>query len=262
MRVLAFLGLTAAAALPATNAWAFHDFSELFDAGYAYRDIGAATPAHGDQYSVHFAGLFSLDDPGFNVQVNGGDDWLAEGRRVDQQWTAGANIFWRDRKGTFGISGSFASMDGPALPFFQKKAGTETLGLFGEYYVLKDLTLEIKGGGSTGGIPWASYFGGGGVTFYLLPDLALHSDASMTAFIAGRDWTNVRAEVEYLPYEPVPVSVYAGYDYTIVSTLGHANTFMLGFKVHFGHGQTLVEDQRTGPIEWTADAAPSAGLRF
>jgi hypothetical protein len=253
--------LAAALALACSPAAAQHDFTGLLDGGYAYRTRSGGGSGSANEASVHGAGLFTLDNPGFAVQLEGGDDFLELHGRQQQMWSAGGDIFWRDGKGTFGVSGLYSQIGGPAPPWFGQKTSSETGGIFGEYYVFEDLTLQIKGGGSTGSAESSAYFGGGGFTFYDSPDLALHAEGSVSTFTAGRDWTDANASLEYRPFASLPFSVYGGYDWSSFSTMGSVSTVFAGLKIHFGAGRTLLQEQRMGPVEWTGRAAPGAGLR-
>ena len=199
-----------------------------------------------------------MDNPGLNFQLEGGDDFYFAIKHNDAHlWNAGGSLFWRDNKGTIGISGSYFSVDAPALPLFAREKTIESYGAFGEYYVFENLTLQIKGGGTTGPEGSSSVYGGGGLTFYESRDFALHTELNFTSFTSGHDFTDVRSEVEYLPFNSIPLSLYAGYDYTAVSGASYVSTLLAGLKVHFGQGRALSTYNRTGPVEWNGTARPA-----
>lgn len=265
VRVLPLLAAFAWSAPAAAN-----DFSALFDTNFAYTRVPSA-PKQGlhaldtDQYTFKLAGLYTFDNPGFGVQLEGQDDFHYGIKfNLAHLWSAGGNFFWRDNKGTIGISASYFAVDAPALPLFPGKTSIESYGVFGEYYVFDNLTLQAKGGGSTGGVGAASVYGSAGLTWYDSPDLAVHMSATFTSYTSSNNWTNVDATVEYLPFRSVPVSLYMGYDFTNISGLGYTktSTFLGGFKIHFGQGSKLVDYQRTGPLEWTGASTPGANLKF
>lgn len=239
------------------------DVAGLLDGGFAYGRARAGGVSDSDQYTGHGALLYTLDNPGFAFQLDGsGDFYFAIPHSPAHLWSAEASAFWRDAKGTFGVSGSYFSVDAPAAPIFRLAKSIESYGFFGEYYVFKDLTLQIRGGGTTGEFGLASYDGAGGLTYYDSPDLAFHTEYNFTAFTSGHDWTDVNSSVEYLPFSRTPVSLYAGYDYTNVSHGGDLSTLFVGVKYRFGAARALSDYQRSGPIEWTGSARPGANLKF
>src|SRR4051812_30359568 len=52
--------------------------------------------------------LFSYDRPGINLQLGGSYDHVSKGS-VDE-WGFGGDLFWRERVGTFGVSGGYGSV--------------------------------------------------------------------------------------------------------------------------------------------------------
>jgi hypothetical protein len=257
--VLAALTLSPVMAL--ANPW--ENFSGLLDGGYAYSRIPLAHAVDSDQYTVQGSLLYAIDSPGLNVQFDGGNNfYFALPHNDAHMWNAGGSLFWRDNKGTFGVSGSYFSVDAPALPLFAEKKSIASFGFFGEYYAFGNLTLQIRGGGTTGPTGSTSGYGGGGLTFYESPDLALHTEVNFTSFTSGHDWTDIRAEIDYLPFNYIPVSLYAGYDHTAVSYGDRATTLLAGLRIHFGQGRVLSTYNRTGPTEWTGIGSPGANIRF
>ncbi|HWA91723.1 MAG TPA: hypothetical protein VG889_16920 [Rhizomicrobium sp.] len=248
------------------------DFSALFDTGFTYTRVPSAPkqllPAlDTDQYTFKLAGLYTFDNPGFAVQLEGMDDFHYGTKfNLAHLWNAGGDFFFRDNKGTVGLSISYFGVDAPALPLFPTKTSLESYGAFGEWYVFDNLTLQAKGGATTGsGVSRGdSVYGSGGFTFYDSPDVALHMDVGYTSYKSANNWVDIDTSIEYLPFNSVPVSLYLGYDFVNISGLGYAkaSTFFGGFKVHFGQGETLRDYQRTGPIEWTGNSTPGANLKF
>jgi hypothetical protein len=239
------------------------NFSGMIDGGYAYSRIPLHKAIDSDQYTVQGSLLYTIDSPGLNVQIDGGNDFYFAVPHSDAHlWNAGGSVFWRDSKGTFGVSGSYFSVDAPAFPLFAEKKSIASFGVFGEYYAFGNLSLQIRGGGTTGPTGSSSGYAGGGLTFYESPDFALHTEVNFTSFTSGHDWTDVRAEIEYLPFNSVPVGLYGGYDHTSVSYGDSANTLLAGLKIHFGQGRALSTYNRTGPAEWTGVGSPGANIRF
>ena len=114
--LLATLMLVPAAALAASDS-----FSGLLDGSYDYSRVPSGKSVDSDQYTVHGSLLYTLDNPGLNFQLEGGDDFYFAIKHNDAHlWNAGGSLFWRDNKGTIGISGSYFSVDAPALPLFAR----------------------------------------------------------------------------------------------------------------------------------------------
>ncbi len=64
-------------------------------------------------------------------------------------WSAGGTMFFRDNKGTIGLSGSYFAADAPPRRSSPGKKSVESYGFFGEYYPFRSLTLMVKGGGTS-----------------------------------------------------------------------------------------------------------------
>lgn len=245
-------------------------FGGLVDGGFIYARVRASGAVlDSDQYVGQGDLIYTFDNPGLAVQVDVSDDfYYGVAHRLAHLWSAGGSAFWRDDKGTFGFSGSYFSTDAAAQPLFAGKTSVETYGIFGEYYILKDLTLQARGGGTDGGgVGLQSYYGAAGLTWYDDPNLAVHAEYNYTTYSSGHDWTGIEGDVEYLPFHSVPVSMYVGYDYANISKAhdthgGDSAAIYLGLKLHLGTGLTLRDYQRTGAIEWTGDSRPGANLKF
>lgn len=255
-----------ACALPA-SAFAAADlsgFSGLIDGGFAYTRVPVLKlQVDADHYNFKGSLLYTFDNPGFGIQLDAQDDiYFAIKHNEANLWSAGGSVFWRDNKGTIGLTGSYFAVDAPATPLFSGKKSIENYGFFGEYYVLKTLTLQFKGGGTTGGVGYASLYAGGGLNWYEEPWLVFHLGMNFTSYTSAHDWTNVNSSIEYLPFYSLPVSLYAGYDYANVSSSRYASTFFAGLKFHFGPGTTLADYDRTGPLQWTGNSTPGANLKF
>jgi hypothetical protein len=238
-------------------------FSGLVDGNFTYARDRVGSAIDTDQYSAHGVLLYTFDNPGFGVQVEGQDNfYFGIKHNVANLWSSGGSVFFRDDKGTIGLSGSYFSVDAPAAPLFSGKKSVESFGFFGEYYPFHNLTLEMKGGGTSGPVGLESFFGGGGLTWYDYPDLAVHTEVNYTQFSSARDWTDVSASIEYLPFHALPVSVAFGYDHTIVGGVGYSSAFFANLKFHFGQGRVLSDFDRTGPVQYTGNATPGANIRF
>lgn len=262
------LALAALTAFPC-SAFATQDlsgFSGLIDGGFTYsRDtrnaVGSAIDT--DQYTLHGALLYTFDNPGFGFQIDGQNNYYFGIKHNEADlWSTGGTMFFRDDKGTIGLSGSYFAADAPAAPFFSGKKSLESYGFFGEYYPFRSLTLMVKGGGTSGPVGLASYFGGGGLTWYEYPDLAFHTEVNFTSFTSGEDWTDYNASLDYLPFRSMPMSISLGYDHAIVAGVGYTSAFFASLKFHFGQGNALVDYDRTGPVQYTGNATPGSNLKF
>ncbi len=239
------------------------NFSGILDGSFAYSNDRIGPAIDTDQYTVRGALLYTVDNPGFGFQLEGQDSFYYGLKFNDAHlWSAGGSMFFRDNKGTIGFSGSYFATDAPAAPFFTGKKSIESYGVFGEYYPFGNLTLQIKGGGTSGPVGLASYFAGGGIIFYDSPDLAVHANINYTSFTSGDDWTDFDLGAEYLPFNSVPVSINFGYDHAIVGGIGYTSTVYAGLKYHFGSGNVLSTYHRTGPVEFTGNATPGGNLKF
>lgn len=270
--ILASLTLSAFA-LCSAPAFATEDLSGLsgyLDGNYTYSNDRVGPAVDSNQYTVRGALTYTFDNPGFGFQIDGQDNFYF-GPKYDlaHLWSAGGSLFFRDDKGTIGLSGSYFSVDDVALPLFTGKTSIESYGFFGEYYPFRTLTLQIKGGGTTGPVGLTSYYGGGGLTYYDGPDLSAHIEANVTSFQGHGTWTDFNASLEYLPFHSIPMSFYAGYDHAIVAGLGGTATsgtgtsaLFAGIRYHFGAGHVLADYDRTGPVQYTGNATPGANLKF
>ena len=255
----------AAAFLPAcAHAGAdYTGFSGLLDGSFDYTRMTAGKSTDADQYTAHAATLYTFDNPGLALQIDGtGDFYFQAPHSPAHFWSTGLSLFWRDNKGTFGVSGSYFTVDRSAPPLFSGRKSVESFGVFGEYYILDDLTLQARGGGTLGSVGGSSYSGSGGLTWYESRDFAFHSEIDYTGYSAGRDWYAIDSNVEFMPFPVVPLSFYAGYEYANIARGGDASSLYAGLKLRFGSGAALRDYQRTGAIEWTGRTAPGAGIRY
>ena len=261
---IAALALLAAGACPAGSLAAdLSGFSGMLDGNFTYSRDRVGSSIDTDQYTGHGALLYTFDNPGFGIQIEGQDNFYYGIKHNDAHlWSAGGSVFFRDNKGTVGLSGSYFSADAPAAPFFPGKKSIESYGAFGEWYPFHNLTFQAKVGGTSGPVGLASVYGGGGLTFYDGPDLSVHAEINFTSFSSGNDWTDYNAGIEYLPFNSVPMSFSLGYDHAIVAGVGYTSSFFAGLKYHFGEGQVLANYDRTGPVQYTGNATPGSNLKF
>ncbi|MBV8978112.1 MAG: hypothetical protein JOZ13_12120 [Alphaproteobacteria bacterium] len=264
---IAAFALAAAALLPeaASAAQDLSGFSGLLSGGFIYaRTRAGSDVADSDQYVGQGSLLYTFDNPGFAAQIDVTDDnYFGTRHELAHIWSAGGSLFWRDSKGTIGLSGSYFAVDAAADPLFSGKKSLESYGAFGEYYVSNNFTLQARGGGTEGGgVGLQAWYGSGGLTWYDTPDLAAHVEASYTSYSSGKNWTGIEGVFEYLPFRSLPANIYIGYDYANISHGGDSAAIFLGLTWHFSAGRTLVDYERSGPIQWTGDDKPGANLKF
>ncbi len=220
---------------------------------------------HASDLTASGSAVLTAANPGFNVQVNFNNDaleFVTANTRTDVV-SYGGDAFWRDYAGSFGVNVTGTTVTNSNSG--NSGSGYQNYGLFGQFFALPDLTVETRGGLLEGHDK--GWYGGGGVVFYPLADVALSASgdyADVSTF--KRSFADGTFMVEYLPIHEVPVSLTLGYTYADYSQLAHRpNVFLLGLKIYLGgggQGGTLVDYQRNGTTNW--DGAPPAliGLGF
>jgi hypothetical protein len=263
VRLRLFLGLVLglATAAPAA-AFPVMEVSGVIDATGAYsradRIVVPKSRGHINQYAISGSLLMNFQ-PGWNAQINLGYDHYAHGGQSNI-FTIGSDLYWRDRKGTIGLSLAYNDSDAPATPIFTTRKDFETWGVFGEYYPFSGLTLGWKAGGVTGTV--GGGYGGAEIIWYENEDLAVHLTGNMAAFRTGNDWWSMGGTLDYLPFSAFPMSFYVGYDYTRISGGNRLNTIFWGLRYHFGDTRSLTTMDRSGPQQWTGGMTPGGRLRF
>jgi hypothetical protein len=194
--------------------------------------------------------LVSFDNPGFQAQLSGGDKHLdISGVSVDLTDIT-ANLFWRDRMGTFGASFTYHRLGaGVNINGFTASGSisAESYGVFGEYYFNKSLTFRVKGGGYSG--DFEGYYGGAGLAFYPGRNMALGFTYDYVSMTGGGHTSMPGASFEVLPYEEWPATV--GLNYTHETESGGSDIIGIVLKWHIGaNGNDLRAWDRTGPIQW------------
>jgi hypothetical protein len=215
-----------------------------------------------DQWNASGSAVLTLDNPGGDIQANfanAGVNTLGTKKIAgtsSDDWTYGADAYWRDYAGDFGVN-----ITDHNIP----KGEGETFvsgGFFGEFFALSDLTLRAKGGRLQGDAD--GWYGDSGLVFYPLDAIAI----SLTGDYArlqhgGPQVTDGGLSIEYLPVRDVPVSLSLGYTYARYEHMtggfaGDSNIFSIALKAYFGGGGrngALVDYQRNGATSW--DGAPS-----
>lgn len=241
--ILALLSGTASASASGSSV------SGAVDLGYSYTKLSNGG-GHLNNWNGSGTALVDVGN-GLNFQVgSGGSHTSFSGVRINT-WKADGAIFWRDWAGAFGATVNYHALSGAFTPLGVGASAKFTdYGLFGDYYMTRDITLSAAGGAFSGDIK--GYYGGGGLTYYLKRNIAFTADGAYTKFRnGGGHMTDFGAKLEYAPFVHVPVSMYAGYNYTDISgTSSKLNTFSVGLTVYFdgGAGDALVEHHRNGVV--------------
>jgi hypothetical protein len=221
--------------------------------------------AHPNAWLAKGSAVFTVTNPGLNIQINAADDAdRIPSRGLKDFGSYGGDVYWRDYAGSFGINANastatdLAALSNKAAPA-PYSYSVQTYGLFGQWFAEPYLTLEMKGGRFEGKIE--GLYGDGAVVLYPYHDMAL----SLTADYADaehlrKDVRDLVFTVEYLPVHDVPVSLYIGYDFAYANQLPHqqVSVLLVGIKAYIGgEGRTgsLVDYHRNGTTDW--DAAPS-----
>lgn len=228
---LAVLGQTAPAA----------DYSGAFEAGYSYARTGGV---HANSIVGGGSGLVSFGP--VNVQVDGGVNRQSMDGEHGTGWNGVLDGFWRDNKGTLGLSISYGA------PQWADALHSQGYGLFGEWYLWPDLTLRGKGGWTNlryAGDSSKGGFGGFAAEYYIIPDLGLSAGGDYTS-VRGLNVRTATFGTEYLFSRDWPLSMKLSYDY---QKYGNASisSYMIRLKYRLGSEGALVELDRSGPAVWT-----------
>ncbi len=223
---------------------------------------------HPNEWQANGSAVFTVANPGLNVQANVDNDADQLPKRdLKDFWSYGGDIYWRDYAGSFGINANWSKasdLGALSLKATPYSYSVQSYGWFGQWFAEPDLTLELKAGRIEGHEEGA--YGDGAVVVYPYEDMAL----SLTADYAEAQRTREQVRdavltVEYLPVHDVPVSLYVGYDYALVSQLPHeqVSVLLVGVRAYLGGGGrsgSLVEYQRNGTTNW--DAAPRTAFEL
>jgi len=194
--------------------------------------------------------LFSIANPGVNIQLDASFENVFDapaGIPESEAWSFSGEIFWRDAKGTFGVSVGTRADDA-----FDGSFDTASYSLFGEYYVNPMFTVQGKAGWFDTDTPRGGYFASAGATVYFLRNIAWSVGVDYRRI--DNPETNVMtysADVEFLPYPEIPASFFVGYAYTDFENLPESKAAIAGVRVYFGGGGssgTLLDRHRSGPV--------------
>lgn len=245
---IALLG--AAALLCGTaNAGSLEGFTGIMTGTYSY-----ASPKGTDLNSYGFGGAVNYAIPSTNFSVQGGFDYndftaSDDGDTMGEvTWTGHGAVAWRTANYALAAFGSYSNLN-----MYRENIGYGNYGLLGEYYPTADISLRVRGGGTTASIfdhDFDGGFVGAGASYYVLPELALNLDSTYSN-ISTLHTTNVSLGAEYMPLPEYPVSLALSYEYNGYAAGGSgivSNGLMLRLAYRFGTGASLAEFDRSGPL--------------
>lgn len=254
-----FLANAGAALAQSSESYGMGHLAGTLEAGYDRYDTDGKSV---NQWNANGSAVLTIDNPGMNIQVNTGNAALKTSGNDTDIWSYGADAYWRDYAGAFGVNftqDTFVTSTGH--DFYSG-------GFFGEFYALSNVTLRAKGGRVQG--DQDGWYGSTGLVFYPMNQIAISITGDYSHFKDnGPKVTDGTLQIEYLPVREVPVSLAIGYTYARYQHLssgfgGDSNIFSVAVKAYFGgvgHGG-LIDYQRNGATSW--DGAPStiAGTTF
>ncbi len=229
----------------------------------AYSDYDA-TYSHLGVFNTSGSALFTASNPGFDLQGNFSDSQVSASAHGGNGWTVGGDAFWRDYAGTIGANFTSHAIPGLSSDYLSYDA-------FGQWFVLPEATLQIKGG-------WMSShydgpFGSAGVVVYPINQIALDLTADYAkANHLGPEMKDIGLSAEFLPIVEIPVSLAISYTRARIDRLPfdprfntdrNSDIFGVALKIYFGGGgesNTLRDYQRNGPVYW--DGAPATLVEF
>ncbi|HTQ14952.1 MAG TPA: hypothetical protein VMH86_13840 [Rhizomicrobium sp.] len=222
--------------------------------GYDRYDLNGTGQKPVNAFDAAGSAVLTLDNPGADIQINTGNTALKSNGNDTDLWSFGADAYWRDYAGEFGVNftqNTFVTSTGH--DFYSG-------GFFGEFYMLSDLTLRAKGGRVQG--DQDGWYGDTGLVLYPLNQIAISLTGDYARFQhSGPRVTDGNLAIEYLPVRDVPVSLTIGYTYARFQDLtggksGNANIFSVALKAYFGGVRNggLIDYQRNGATDW--DGAP------
>jgi hypothetical protein len=204
-----------------------------------------------NQYDFGGSALWSINNPGFNAQLNINETHTSVSPFNFDLIQFSGDAFWRDRKGTLGMSvaqHSFQKGSASGLFTFLGNISLTSFGGFGEWFIAPELTLKFQGGGFTGDAD-GLYLGTEG-TWYVFPDLSVSTGFDYVRVSGGGgNQSRFNVGTEYLLSQNWPLSLGLDYSYTKVGG-GNGNTFGLSLRYRFGGTGSLNARDRRNVISW------------
>lgn len=236
------IGLLIAAAVAAcgycaaANAEDTGSIDGLLSAGYSYTDFNGTNI---DSYDIGGTAKYGFGNA-YNIQGNFAYNHTELAGVNFNQYGGGGAVFWRDQTYAAGAFGQYSHID-----IVGASANYGTYGLVGEWYG-DSLTVRthIAGLSADGG---DGAFGGGGVAWYVMPDLSLNADGSFNN-LATLHWGEFKFGAEYLVSHEVPISIGASWVHTMYTSGPNTDGVMVSLTWHIGDRGSLIDLDRSGPL--------------
>jgi hypothetical protein len=220
----------------------------VFSGQYTYTDV-ANTDVN--TWSGHGQAAIGIT-PEFAGQIDGGYSRidLGSGLSSADVFHVGGHAFWAPAMGRLGVT-----VNHQGVNYQFNSINYTQLGGFGEFYITDMLTLGMNAGGIMAAncvfksaCADGAYVSGGG-TAYATPNLGITATVHYAEYL-NFNYTTIGILGELLLSDQMPISVYAGYNYTDISSLtDNASQFTIGFKFYTsGNGVTLVEKHRNSVL--------------
>jgi len=226
--------------------------------GAAYNNTSCSGCGSTDTWSVDGSAAF-----GFNPTFGGEIDGTYNNASSLDIWGVGGSLFWAPAMGRAGATFMFNTTSNSGV-----SADAYSYGAFGEYYASPNITVGLKGGGTTlsgSGFSQTGGYVGAALIGYVIPNLAFTPFVDYTG-ISGLHVTNFGISAEWLVSQTIPVAIFGGYTRSHVSFSGlgsgDTNTFTIGLRIYTnGNGNTLVERHRNGTLGWAGSAGGTSLLQ-
>ncbi|HTT83738.1 MAG TPA: hypothetical protein VMF67_09665 [Rhizomicrobium sp.] len=241
-------------------------FSGTAGGGDTYYD---APNNHIGDWNANGSVLFTIDNPGFDLQGNFDNDYLSASAHGGDFWSFGGDAFWRDYAGAIGLNFNTHAISDSIQN--GSRTDLDNFGAFGQWYAAPVATLEFKAG-------WLSQhyegpYAGVAAVAYPLDSLAVTLDADYAkANHLQPELKDIGLSGEWMPLTEIPVSIAIGYSRAEIDRLPvppdpdsnrSIDIWTVSLKVYLGNGgaeNTLRDYQRNGPVNY--DAAPSGLIEF
>lgn len=220
----------------------------VFSGQYTYTDISNTNV---NTYSAFGQAAIGMS-PEFAAEIDGGYAKIdgSSGLPSADSFHIGGHAFWAPMMGRLGVTVNHQAISGGGTAINYTQYGG-----FGEFYATDMLTLGLNGGGISSAncaiksaCTDGGYVGGGG-TAYATPNFGITATVNY-ANVLNSNWTTIGILGEVLLSNDLPISGYAGFNYTDLSGFAdNANQFLIGFKFYTsGNGVTLVEKHRNSVL--------------
>jgi hypothetical protein len=238
---LGFLMLGAACALcTAAGAVTTGNLDGMVSTGYTYTSLDSVNL---NTFDIGGVAKYHFDGSGFNIQGAFNYATMNVEHVNLNNYVVGGALFYRDAVGAIGAFGEYNRYDvgGTGIDF-------ETYGLAGEWYATPNVTARayFAGLSADGG---SGAYGGGGASYYVIPDLSLNLDGSYNN-IDSLHWYSFKAGAEYLLSHEYPITLGVSYIYTKYTGLDPtSNGVMVRLTWRIGDSGSLVDLDRSGPLK-------------